>query len=111
MDSTTVQTILNDLRDTVRSGIPRPPSWWLDRGTELLALKQDLNDDLARWKTAYLARKMEFLVEYKSAEKAKIAADATPEYANYYKCELQGEDVSEFIRLCKLRTQLHDYDV
>lgn len=106
-----IDDILKELRDTVRSGIPRPPSWWLDRGTELLALKQDLNDELVRWKAAYLARKMGFLTELKSAEKAKIAADATPEYANYLRREIQAEDLAEYVRLCKLRTALHDYDV
>lgn len=105
----TVDDILNVLQDWSANKMPIDPGAWLDASLKLVALVGVESDKLFELESAIANFKATLMEEPgMTAAKAKIRAEASPQYLESRKLKAKVERVYEMIRLAKLRARMGD---
>jgi len=107
----TINSILNGIREKIKSDAPISPLEWIDNAAELNVLVEDLDNALldARQKVAHL--KCELLEGGESVAAAEVRVEATDEFKEYLRLRAKREMVIEYVRICKVRAKLDTWNV
>ena len=102
----TVDTIIDYLKDCVEQRLPIGPDVWLDAAQKLVALSSDESERLFELQHELAVIKMQQMEDGATAAKAKIFAEAFPEYKDMQKQKARIEQIQEMVRIAKLQARL-----
>lgn len=109
-DLVTITSIENWFRENVEQRIPIAPSKYLDAAQKIVVLLSNLDDDLTTAEMAVNRRVAAYMESGDSAAGAKLKVKALPEYENYLRMNAQKERAIEFIRICKKKVEIQQWD-
>lgn len=102
----TIDTIIDYLKECVESKTPVGPEVWLDGAQKMTALLGDEHDRLFDLQQQVAQAKVEQMEAGATAAKAKIFAEAMPEYAKMQRQRAKIERVQEMIRIAKIQARM-----
>ena len=108
-DKVTIDSILGYLKNAIEEKIPLPPTSWLDAAVKLNVLMEDLDDEWVSAKMAVAEQRAFLIKEGNSVSAAKSEVEGTPEFREFLRLEAKRERITEYIRLCKKRTEVKDW--
>lgn len=98
----TIKTILEEMNTTVKQGQIMSPDWWLDKAGQLVALWQELQDEMTKYEMAYKSEIADKIEEGDSVAKATLVTEAKSNNYKMYRY-LKGRDktIQEMVRVAK----------
>ena len=105
---TTIDTIIEDLKDKTEQNIPISPVIWLNAAQKLNVLLGNENDRLAELFQATRKIMIANIEEGKSVSEAKARMEVGDFYKEYNKQKAKIEQVQEFIRLAKAQSRIRN---
>lgn len=109
---TTIDEILSFLAKAVRENTPISASQWLNYASQLNVMMMELEDELVKAEMAYNSNLSKSITENpeESVSRLKLIAKGSDEYKNFITLKAKKENVIEFVRLAKKRTELQAWD-
>lgn len=102
-----VDDILGVLNDWSANKVPIDPASWLDASLKLMALIGNEQDNLYEIESAIAQFKASLMEEPgMTAAKAKIRAEASPQFLEAKKAQAKIQRVIEIIRISKIRSRM-----
>ena len=105
---TTIDSIIDYLKDKVEQKIPIAPTLWLNAAQKLNVLLGNENDRLAELFQSTRKIIIAHIEEDKSATESKARMEMTDVYKEYNKQKAKIVQVEEFIRLAKAQSRVRN---
>lgn len=111
MSEVKIRDIINEKIIKLRETDSISPSELAKESIELSSLYSSVNKELIGRKMDYNKKREQLLIEHGTASKAKIHAEATPEYQALIEAEAYSESVLEMIRATKRAVALAEREL
>lgn len=105
---TTVDTILDFIKDRIEKKIPVSPSLYVDAAAKLNVLLSDEHATLFDWQKKIAEMKVAHIDQEMTNAEAETRVKASEDYRQYCLQKAKIERIEEFIRISKLQARLKD---
>ena len=106
MEIITLDFILNQFREWVENKQPISPGLWLDGASKIIALQQNIDEEIAQKKFELDILMADLITKGDSVAKAKMLVAADPKSREYNILVAKQRRIIEFIRLAKKRAEI-----
>ena len=108
---TSINQLLNWYKERIENNELIPPALWIDSAMKMNVLISEIDLEIVDLRGTIADIMVLCLDEGKSSSEAKIRANSGDVYKRYLRASAKKEQVSEFIRLSKLRARLADEEM
>jgi site-specific DNA-adenine methylase len=110
MDGQTLDDILAKLKEMAETKQPVDMTLYLDAAAKMLILLQDLDEELVDAQMTVANAKAQLITDGKSVSASQVIIEATPHYRTLLTLKAKRERIGEFIRVCKKRTEINNWE-